>query len=56
MAPAVVSDRVLTMVAVSTREAEQQAPSSSVHYIVKGLVAAGYLTDDSTYSLGPAVG
>jgi DNA-binding IclR family transcriptional regulator len=32
------------------------APRSSVHYIVKGLVATGYLTENGAYTLGPAVG
>ncbi|MBF6245705.1 IclR family transcriptional regulator [Nocardia elegans] len=31
------------------------APRSSVHYIAKGLVATGYLTDVGVYTLGPAV-
>ncbi|MFF0494007.1 IclR family transcriptional regulator [Nocardia sp. NPDC004068] len=32
-----------------------EAPRSSVHYLAKGLVAAGYLTDAGVYTLGPAV-
>lgn len=32
-----------------------EAPRSSVHYIAKGLVAKGYLTDIGVYTLGPAV-
>ncbi|WP_025348962.1 IclR family transcriptional regulator [Nocardia nova] len=32
-----------------------EAPRSSVHYIAKGLVATGYLTDVGVYTLGPAV-
>ncbi|MCX4095548.1 IclR family transcriptional regulator [Nocardia sp. alder85J] len=32
-----------------------EAPRSSIHYIVKGLVATGYLVDTGVYTLGPAV-
>jgi DNA-binding IclR family transcriptional regulator len=34
------------------------APKSSIHGLVKGLIAAGYLVeeDDGTYAIGPAVG
>lgn len=45
-----------TGVRLSELAAELDAPRSSLHGLVKGLVATGYLREDGgTYSIGPAV-
>ncbi|RRO18711.1 IclR family transcriptional regulator [Saccharopolyspora rhizosphaerae] len=44
-------------VRLASLAAELDAPRSSLHGLVKGLVATGYLReDDGTYTIGPAVG